>query len=40
MITTISLVNIHPTHSYNFFPCDENFRSTLLATFKYTIQYC
>ena len=33
MITAISLVNIHTTHI-------ELLRSTLQATFKYTIQHC
>ena len=41
MITTISLVTITTTHSYRlFFLWWELWRSSLLATFTYTTQWC
>ena len=46
MVTTIRLINIPTPHSY-LCVCvcvcvcvQEHLKSTLLATFKYTTQYC
>lgn len=36
-----NLVNTITSHSYMFFPCDDNFfRFALLTAFNYTTQYC